>query len=276
MKRIAAVAGLCFAALALGCAQNIVQERGGSGATSLTARRRRGRSRSPRGGAAAAQPVPARDAAALVSSYVAESFAARGSTPSRRRTCSRRSASGPSDASVVQAARERFGADVVVMGSVHRWRERGGQAMGTLTPASVGFEVKPYTTADGKLFRGLHLRPHAGRAQRERAHRRALPGRRHALAHRRRARALGRLADRADRCPLTAAVTRADPRDRPPGRALRAALAGALRSRRRSTATIPAPWRRASSRRARRACTSSISTARGPGGRATATPCARS
>lgn len=153
MKRIAALAGLCFAALALGCAQNIVQERGGSGATSLTARRVvvipfTARARG------SAQPVPP-DVAALVSSYVAESFAARGLDTVPASDVQQAFGSGPSDVSVIQAARDRFGADVVVMGSVHRWRERGGQAMGTLTPASVGFEVKAYTTADGKLFRGL-------------------------------------------------------------------------------------------------------------------------
>jgi nucleotide-binding universal stress UspA family protein len=152
MKRIAAAACLFFAALALGCAQNIVQERGGSTAASITARRVvvipfTARPR----GSGAIRP----DAAALVSSYVAESFEARGIDTVPASDVHQAFGDVPADVSAVQMARERFGADVVVMGNVHRWRERGGQAMGTLSPASVGFEVKTYTAADGKLFRGL-------------------------------------------------------------------------------------------------------------------------
>jgi nucleotide-binding universal stress UspA family protein len=153
MNRIPVAAGLFFAALALGCAQNIVQERGGSATASITARRvvvipftaRQ------RGSGPAIRP----DAAALVSSYVAESFEAGGIDTVPASDVQQAFGDTPSDVSVVQMARDRFGADVVVMGNVHRWRERGGQAMGTLSPASVGFEVKAYTAADGKLFRGL-------------------------------------------------------------------------------------------------------------------------
>jgi hypothetical protein len=153
MKRSAVAVGFCLA-LVLGCAQNIVQERaGGSNATSLTARRvvvipfaAR-----PRAGAEPLRP----DAVALVGSYVAEAFTARGIETVPASDVQQAFGDVPSDVSVIQMARDRFGADVVVMGTVHRWRERGGQAMGTLMPASVGFEVKTYTVADGKLFRGL-------------------------------------------------------------------------------------------------------------------------
>lgn len=153
MKRIAAGMGLCLA-LALGCAQNIVQERpGGSSATSLTARRVvvLPFAAKPRAGAEALRP----DAAALVASYVAEAFSARGVDTVPASDVQQAFGDAPSDVSVIQAARDRFGADVVVMGTVYRWRERAGEAMGTLRPASVGFEVKTYTAADGKLFRGL-------------------------------------------------------------------------------------------------------------------------
>lgn len=153
MKPGAALLGLCVA-LAVGCAQNIVQERaGGSNATSLTARRivvipftAR-----PRTGA---EPLRA-DAAALVASYVAEAFSSRGLDVVPASDVQQAFGDTPSDVPVIQMARDRFGADVVVMGTVYRWRERGGQAMGSLTPASVGFEVKTFTSADGKLFRGL-------------------------------------------------------------------------------------------------------------------------
>lgn len=151
MKRGVALMGLCLA-LALGCAQNIVQEKaGGSSAASLTARRvvvipfaAR-----PRSGAEALRP----DATTLVASYVAEALSARGLDVVPASDVLQTGI--PADVSVIQMARDRFGADVVVMGSVYRWRERSGEAMGTLTPASVGFEVKVYTAADGKLFRGL-------------------------------------------------------------------------------------------------------------------------
>lgn len=153
MKRGVVALGLLLATLAFGCAQNIVQERGGSGAASLTARRVvvipfTARQRS---GAAPLRP----DAASLVSSYVAAGFEARGIDTVPASDVQQAFGETPGDVSMIQLARDHFGADVVVMGSVHRWRERSGEAMGTLTPASVGFEVKVYTAADGKLFRGL-------------------------------------------------------------------------------------------------------------------------
>jgi hypothetical protein len=38
-----------------------------------------------------------------------------------------------------------FGADAVLLGAVTRFRERSGQAAGTMHPAAVGFEVTLYT-----------------------------------------------------------------------------------------------------------------------------------
>jgi hypothetical protein len=47
------------------------------------------------------------------------------------------------------AARE-FGASAVVLGEVYRWRERGGQAMGSEVPASVGFELSLFDAQEGR------------------------------------------------------------------------------------------------------------------------------
>lgn len=52
---------------------------------------------------------------------------------------------GPFDAAAIaRAAARRFGATSVVIGRVVRYRERSGEAMGTLEPASVAFEVTAY------------------------------------------------------------------------------------------------------------------------------------
>ena len=59
----------------------------------------------------------------------------------------------PIDArSMVRSAAEKFGADVVAVGMVSRWRERSGQAAGTLQPASTGFEVRLYSASAGALL----------------------------------------------------------------------------------------------------------------------------
>lgn len=43
-----------------------------------------------------------------------------------------------------------FGATSVVLGEVHRWRERQGEAYGADRPASVGYEVDLYEVASGR------------------------------------------------------------------------------------------------------------------------------
>ena len=46
------------------------------------------------------------------------------------------------------AGRE-FGASGVLLGSVHRYRERLGEALGSLRPASIGFELTLYSAPEG-------------------------------------------------------------------------------------------------------------------------------
>jgi hypothetical protein len=58
----------------------------------------------------------------------------------------------PEPRTIVQAAIERFGVDTVVVGSVTRWRERSGQAAGTMQPASVALEAKIYTATGVALL----------------------------------------------------------------------------------------------------------------------------
>lgn len=149
-RRIAAAFGSAAFALVLGCAQNIVQDKSIGSGDSLAAKKvavipfRA----EPRTGA---EPLRG-DAAALVGGYVAEGFSARGVDAVPPSDVEQALGGAPSGKSVVELARDRFGADAVVVGTVYRFRERGGEALGTTHPASVGFEVKVYT-ADGKLFR---------------------------------------------------------------------------------------------------------------------------
>ena len=58
----------------------------------------------------------------------------------------------PDARAIVQEAAQRFGADTVAIGTVTRWRERSGQAAGTLQPASVALEVKLYSAAAAALL----------------------------------------------------------------------------------------------------------------------------
>jgi len=59
-------------------------------------------------------------------------------------------------ARIARLAGERFGADALLVGTVHRFRERRGEAAGALAPASVGFEVTLLSAPGGqKLWRGL-------------------------------------------------------------------------------------------------------------------------
>ncbi|MDD1632527.1 MAG: hypothetical protein LUP91_10020 [Methylococcaceae bacterium] len=155
MRRFAGL-GIAVAALALSaCAQNLVQVRdigAGNGEALALSRVAVAPFRAaPRAGAAA---LPS-DATALVASYVAEGFGARGvdTVPASDVASALGSAEIGADLNAALAvARDKFGADALVAGSVHRFRDRDGQAMGSVNPASVGFEVKIYRAADGKLL----------------------------------------------------------------------------------------------------------------------------
>lgn len=64
---------------------------------------------------------------------------------------------------IAHVAAERFGADAVVVGAVHRFRERRGGAAGSFGPASVGFEVTLLAAPGGaRLWRGLFDETQAG------------------------------------------------------------------------------------------------------------------
>jgi hypothetical protein len=139
--------------LASACAQNIVQVRQAGSGEALAARRvvvapfrvaqRQG-----------AEPLSAA-ATEPVSGFVSDSLATRGLDVVPQSDVAQAFGDGAAaNPSLVPMARDRFGADAVVTGTVYRFRERSGEAMGTLQPASVGFEVKVFT-GDGKLFRSL-------------------------------------------------------------------------------------------------------------------------
>ena len=154
MRRVVGL-GIAIVALAFaGCAQNIVQVRDigpGSGEPLVLKRVAVAPFRAlPRAGAAA---LPA-DATSLVASYVAEGFGARGidTIPFSDVASVLGSSEGGADLpTALAAARDKFGADALVTGTVYRFRNRDGEAMGSLNPSSVGFDVKIYRTADGKL-----------------------------------------------------------------------------------------------------------------------------
>lgn len=60
---------------------------------------------------------------------------------------------GPFDPeTTARAVATRFGATSVVIGTVHRYRDRAGEAMGTMEAASVSFEVTAYD-AQGRPLR---------------------------------------------------------------------------------------------------------------------------
>jgi hypothetical protein len=75
----------------------------------------------------------------ISASDVETAFAARGRATPRR---------DPRAAAELVAS--EFGASAVVLGEVYRWRERGGEAMGSLTPASVGYEDSLFDVREGR------------------------------------------------------------------------------------------------------------------------------
>jgi hypothetical protein len=104
-----------------------------------------------------AAPLPD-DASPLIAGYVASAFEGRGAD-----------VVAPSDVAqglglpiaptaaldvraVAAAAHQKFGSDAVVMGTVYRFRDRSGEAMGSTRPASVGFEVRIVSAPAGNLL----------------------------------------------------------------------------------------------------------------------------
>src|SRR5215831_14695852 len=152
MRLRRSLAGALAFALVIGCAQNLVQDRGkgvmGTAPIAVSKVAVVGFQTMPRQGA---EPLPA-DAADLVASYVADAFTASGiDTVPPSDVEQAFGADATNGASVVRQAAEHFGASAVAVGTVYRFRQRSGEALGTIHPASVGFEVKLYT-ADGRLY----------------------------------------------------------------------------------------------------------------------------
>jgi len=103
-----------------------------------------------------AAPIPS-DVGGLVAGFAGEGLARRGvdvvpATDVAQGLGMGDEAALPDTRTIVQAAAQKFGADTVAVGSVTRWRERSGEAAGTMEPASVGFEVKLYSAANGALL----------------------------------------------------------------------------------------------------------------------------
>jgi len=98
------------------------------------------------------------DASPLVGGYVASAFESRGVevVPPSDVASGIGLPVAPTDAldarAVAAAAHEKFGADAVVIGSVHRFVDRSGEAMGSTRPASVGFEVRIVSAPAGDLL----------------------------------------------------------------------------------------------------------------------------
>ena len=102
-------------------------------------------------------PMPS-DVGSLVGGFVAEALARRGldvvppPDVAQGLGIGEDPAQLPDARTIVAAAAQRFGADTVALGSVTRWRERSGQAAGTLQPASVALEVRLYSATAGALL----------------------------------------------------------------------------------------------------------------------------
>jgi hypothetical protein len=104
-----------------------------------------------------ALPLPD-DASPLIAGYVASAFEARGvdvvapSDVSHGIGIDIAPAEALDARAVAAAAHRKFGADAVAMGVVHRFVDRSGEAMGSVRPASVGFEVRILTAPAGNLL----------------------------------------------------------------------------------------------------------------------------
>jgi hypothetical protein len=98
---------------------------------------------------AATTEGPGAEAAPVVARQVAEAIAARGINviPPEDVARALQSAGIPADAKLDQIAalaHHKFGANLVVMGQVTRYRDRRGENLGASSPASVGFLVTLY------------------------------------------------------------------------------------------------------------------------------------
>jgi hypothetical protein len=104
--------------------------------------------------------TPPSVAAILVARHLSEAIAARGTEVIPAEDVQR--ALGIEDpaaqripsSTLARLVFERFGADAVIVGAVHRYRDRRGEAMGAMEPAAVGFEVTLLNAPQGqKLWR---------------------------------------------------------------------------------------------------------------------------
>jgi hypothetical protein len=153
MRSVRALGIFVIALAFAGCSQNLVQVRESSaGAGEALALKRVAVApfnAAPRAGAA----VLRTDATSLVASYLAEGFSARGLYVVPASDIAQALGSDTVDLrAALGVAANQFGADALVTGTVYKFRDRSGEAMGSLTPASVGFDVKIYAAPGGKLL----------------------------------------------------------------------------------------------------------------------------
>ena len=155
MRSVRALGIVVVALVFAGCSQNLVQVREtGASADETLALKRVAIApfrAAPRAGAAELRS----DATALVASYVAEGLSARGLyvvPASDVASALGADQTGPDLRSALSVAANQFGAEALVTGTVYKFRDRSGEAMGSLTPASVGFDVKIYAAPGGKLL----------------------------------------------------------------------------------------------------------------------------
>jgi len=146
--------GLALAALAWSCAESIVQVREsavGPGQVLVLKRVAVAPFRvSPRPASAAIGDGDA----TLVAGYVADALTSRGLdvVPSSDVEQALGADANTADTrSLIAVARDHFGADAVVVGTLYRFLDRSGQAMGSTYPSSVGYEVKLFS-AQGKVL----------------------------------------------------------------------------------------------------------------------------
>lgn len=103
-------------------------------------------------------PPLADDASPLIGGYVASAFEARGLdvVPPSDVAHGIGLDIAPSEAldtrAVAAAAHRKFGVDFVAMGVVHRFVDRSGEALGSVRPASVGFEVRIVSAPSGNVL----------------------------------------------------------------------------------------------------------------------------
>ena len=108
------------------------------------------------GSAAEDRILSAKDASDLVSRFVSEALAERGiETVAPSDVVLAFEAAGQvlprqDPFSTAKLAAENFGATAIVIGTVHRYHEREGEALGARRPASVWFDFSLHTAPDGE------------------------------------------------------------------------------------------------------------------------------